>query len=394
MSILLSDRIQAIQPSATMAISAKAAELKAQGIDIISLSAGEPDFNTPKPISDKAIQAIEEGFTHYTAVDGTASLKAAVIQKLALENQLNYQANQVLVSCGVKHSLFNLIAALINPGDEVIIPAPYWVSYADMVQLCGGIPVILETTADKRFKLQPRQLEAAITGKTKLFLINSPSNPTGCAYSKDELSALGQTLLNHPQVVVATDDIYEHIRWADTPFVNILNATPELYDRTLVLNGVSKAYAMTGWRIGYAAGPQTLIAAMKKLQSQSTSNPTSVAQKAAEAALLSGTTYITEMVTAFKARHDYLTKALNELPGVNCMPVDGTFYAFPDVRKAIEAKGLDNDLALAEDLISKARVAGVPGTAFGAPGFIRFSYATSMDNLEKAVGRLSEYLRK
>lgn len=394
MSIHLSDRVQAIQPSATMAISAKAAELKAQGIDIISLSAGEPDFNTPKPISEKAITAIEEGFTHYTAVDGIPSLKAAIQQKLENENQLTYQANQILVSCGVKHSLFNLISALINPGDEVIIPAPYWVSYADMVNLCGGKPVVLETTAENRFKLQPEQLSAAISEKTKLFLINSPSNPTGCAYSKEELAALGQVLLQHPQVVIATDDIYEHIRWENTPFVNILNATPELYEQTVVLNGVSKAYAMTGWRIGFAAGPQPLIAAMKKLQSQSTSNPTSVAQKAAEAAFLSGTTYITDMVSAFKERHDFLTKALNELPGVTCMPVDGTFYAFPDVKEAITAKGLKDDLTLAETLISEAKVAGVPGTAFGAPGFIRFSYATSIDNLEQAVERLADYLSK
>ncbi|MCP5160647.1 MAG: pyridoxal phosphate-dependent aminotransferase [Hahellaceae bacterium] len=393
MDVQLSTRVQQIKPSPTLAVTNKAAELKAAGHDIIGLGAGEPDFDTPQHIKDAAIKAIADGKTKYTAVDGTAGLKKAIIAKFERDNGLKYEPNQILVSCGGKQSFFNLALALLNAGDEVIIPAPYWVSYPDMVIIAEGKPVIIETNQAARFKITAQQLEAAITPKTRLFVINSPSNPSGMAYSKEELSEIAEVLKRNPHVMVATDDMYEPILWTDAPFVNILNVAPELYDRTFVLNGVSKAYSMTGWRIGYAAGPAKVIGAMKKVQSQSTSNPTSISQEAAQAALNGPQACVAEMVTEFKKRHDYLVAALNEIPGVECIPADGTFYAFPSFQKAIEQMdGISDDLEMAEYLLTKAGVALVPGSAFGTPGHMRLSFATSMNALEEAVSRIKKAL--
>ena len=317
------------------------------------------------------------------------ALKNAIIDKLKNDNGLEYQASQILVSCGGKQSFFNLSLALINPGDEVIIPAPYWVSYPDMVAVSDGVPVIVRTSQEQRFKITPEQLEMAITPKTKLVVLNSPSNPTGVAYSRAELEALGEVLKKHPNVLVATDDMYEHILWSDEPFCNILMACPELYERTIVLNGVSKAYSMTGWRIGYAAGPEALIKAMKKVQSQSTSNPTSISQVAAQTALEGSQDCVKEMLVAFKQRHDFVVDALNQIEGVECIPADGTFYAFPSFQKIIDARPeFEDDIALAEFLLNEAGVALVPGSAFGAPGQMRLSFATSMKVLEEAINRI------
>ncbi len=390
MSIKLSTRVQAVKPSPTLAVTARAAAMKAAGKDVVGLGAGEPDFDTPEHIKEAAIEAIRDGFTKYTEVDGTPSLKRAVIAKFKRDNGLEYAPDQVLVSVGGKQSFFNLAQALLDPGDDVIIPAPYWVSYPDMALLAGAQPVFIKTTDEQRFKITAQQLAAAITSKTRLVVINSPSNPTGMAYTSDELAELAEVLVEYPRIVVATDDMYEHIRWdASTPFVNVLNVRPELFDRTVVLNGVSKAYSMTGWRIGYAGGPVELIKAMKKVQSQSTSNPTSIAQVAAEAALNGPQDFIRVMVTAFEERHDFVVDRLNRIPGVSCLPTDGTFYLFPNVQGLIDRlDGIGNDLDLAEYLIEKAGVALVPGSAFGLGGHIRLSIATSMANLEKALERI------
>ena len=391
MSFKLSDRIKAVKPSPTLAINARATEMRAAGRDIVSLGAGEPDFDTPEHIKAAAIKAINQGFTKYTAVDGIPSLKQAIIDKFKRDNDFDYQLNQVLVSCGGKQSFYNLAQALINPGDEVIIPAPYWVSYPDMVLLAGGKPVIVATTQAEKFKMTAEKLRAAITDKTRLLVINSPSNPTGVAYSKEELQQLGAVLDDFPNIIIATDDMYEHILWQPNSFVNILNANPQLYERTMVLNGVSKAYSMTGWRIGYAAGPQDLIAAMRKVQSQSTSNPTSISQVAAEAALTQDQSCIQTMLVEFKKRHDFVVNEINKIPGIDCLNTDGTFYVFPNIEKMLEKlSGVDDDLALAEYLIEKAGVALVPGTAFGCPGHIRISIATSMENLEIALARIKK----
>ncbi|MEJ2686679.1 MAG: pyridoxal phosphate-dependent aminotransferase [Gammaproteobacteria bacterium] len=392
-TVPLSHRVRRIKPSPTLAVTARAAELRAAGHDIIGLGAGEPDFDTPEHIKAAAIRAIETGQTKYTAVDGTPALKQAVIDKFKRENGLSYEADQILVSCGGKQSFYNLAQALLDPGDEVIIPAPYWVSYPDMVRLADAEPVEIYAGIDQQFKVTAHQLEAAITDKTRLFVINSPSNPTGVAYSRAELQALGEVLREHPKILVATDDMYEHILWGDEPFCNIVNACPELCERTFVLNGVSKAYAMTGWRIGYAAGPAPAIQAMKKIQSQSTSNPASISQAAALAALEGDQSCIKTMVEAFKTRHDFVVEALNAMPGVRCQAGDGTFYCFPNVEDAISrVEGVSNDVELAERLLSDAGVALVPGSAFGARGYLRLSFATSMDNLSKAVERLSNFL--
>jgi aspartate aminotransferase len=389
LDIKLSARVQRIKPSPTLAVTALAAQLKAQGRDIIGLGAGEPDFDTPEHIKEAAIAALHAGKTKYTAVDGIPSLKLAIIDKFVRDNGHTFEPDQILVSCGGKHSIFNLLEALLDDGDEVIIPAPYWVSYPDMTLLADGRPVIVPTDQSQGFKMLPEQLEAAITDRTRLLMLNSPSNPTGVAYTREELRALGEVLLRHPHVLVATDDMYEHILFRGQRFCNILMACPELYDRTIVLNGVSKAYSMTGWRIGYAGGPKKLIGAMKKIQSQSTSNPTSIAQAAAEAALKGDQSCVASMCSAFEQRHDYLVKALNEIPGVECITGDGTFYCLPSVRGAMEALGLDSDTAFAERLLEHG-VALVPGSAFGADGHVRISFATSMDNLKQAVARIRQ----
>ncbi|MFN4289396.1 MAG: pyridoxal phosphate-dependent aminotransferase [Permianibacter sp.] len=386
--IRLSNRVQNVKPSPTLAVAARAAELKAQGRNIVGLGTGEPDFDTPEHIKEAAIAAIKRGDTKYTPVGGTPQLKDAIIEKFKRDNGLSYNRKQILVSSGGKQSFFNLCQALLNPGDEVIIPAPYWVSYPDIVIIADGVPVILNTTVEQHLKITPAQLEKAITPKTRLVVINSPSNPSGIAYSSAELKALAEVLLRHPQVMVATDDMYEHILWTNEKFHNILNVCPELYDRTIVLNGVSKAYAMTGWRIGYAAGPANLMTAMDTVQSQSTSNPCSISQAASVAALTGDQGCMVPMVKAFKERHDYLLAALNAIPGVSCLPSDGTFYAFPNVSGLIKALKLKTDLELAEHLINHHDLALVPGSAFGSEGHMRLSYATSMSVLEEAVKRL------
>jgi aspartate aminotransferase len=394
----LSKRVQAIKPSPTLAVTARAAKLKAEGKDIIGLGAGEPDFDTPQHIKDAAIGAIHKGFTKYTAVGGTPSLKAAIIAKFKRDNGLDYIAKQILVSCGGKQSFFNLALAVINPGDEVIVPAPYWVSYPDIVIIAEGKPVIVEAGIEQGFKLTAEQLAAAITPKTKMVVINSPSNPSGAVYTLEDLKALGDVLRAHPQILIATDDMYEHIALTDAKFVNILDACPDLYPRTMVLNGVSKAYAMTGWRIGYAAGPENIITAMENVQSQSTSNPTSISQVAAEAALNGDQECITPMIKAFRERHVFVVNELNTIPGLSCIMAGGAFYAFPDARGAIAtlfAKGTisaPTDIALSEYLLVEAGVAVVPGSAFGSEGYIRLSFATSMDNLTKALERIKKAL--
>ena len=392
MNLQIAQRVQAIKPSPTLAVTARAAEMRAAGHDIIGLGAGEPDFDTPSHIKEAAVEAINKGYTKYTPVDGIAALKQAIIDKFARDNQLTYGMKQVLVSCGGKQSFYNLAQALLNPGDEVIIPAPYWVSYPDIVKLASAEPVIISASIEQGFKITPRQLKTAMTEQTRLFVLNSPSNPTGTHYTPEELAELGAVLRNYPKVMVATDDMYEHILWEGAPFKNIVNVCPDLYDRTFVLNGVSKAYSMTGWRIGYAGGPEKLIQKMKTIQSQSTSNPTSIAQYAALAALEGDQSFTQNMVTTFKQRHDFVLESLRQIEGVECLPCQGTFYIFPDVQGAMARLGIQTDIELGEFLIEKAGVAVVPGSAFGAAGYIRISFATSMENLEKAMERLHKAL--
>jgi aspartate aminotransferase len=393
LEIKLSARVQSVKPSPTLAVTALANQLKAEGRDVIGLGAGEPDFDTPDHIKQAAIEAINRGFTKYTPVDGTTSLKQAVIEKFKRDNDLEYAPDQILVSCGGKQSFYNLAQALLDPGDEVVISAPYWVSYPDMVLLASATPVIIEAGSDQRYKIKAEQLEEAITPRTRLFVINSPSNPSGMAYTRAELEGLAEVLDRHPQVLIATDDMYEHIMWTDEGFANILSVAPDLYGRTIVLNGVSKAYSMTGWRIGYAGGPAPLIKAMKKIQSQSTSNPTSISQVAAEAALKGDQSCIVEMTQAFKERHDFVVGRLNEIPGIRCLSGDGTFYCFPDVSEAIVGlSAVEDDVAFSNYLLDKVGVAVVPGSAFGSPGCVRISYATSMKNLQDALGRIAQAL--
>ncbi|MDH5388609.1 MAG: pyridoxal phosphate-dependent aminotransferase [Gammaproteobacteria bacterium] len=390
MNIKTSDRVQRVKPSPTLAVTALANQLRAQGRDVIGLAAGEPDFGTPDHIKAAAIKAIQDGFTKYTAVDGTAGLKQAIINKFERDNGLAYNPDQILVSTGGKQVIYNMFQALLNAGDEVIIPAPYWVSYPDMVKLADAEPIIVNGDIKQAFKITAEQLEAAITKKTKLFILNSPSNPSGKAYTRDELKALSDVLLKHPQIVILTDDIYEHIIWTAEGFNNILNVCPELQDRTVMLNGVSKAYSMTGWRIGYGAGPADLIKAMKKVQSQSTSNPCSIAQAAAQAALEGDQSFLKTMCDTFKERHDYVLHRLNSMDDVDCLASDGTFYSFPSFHAVIERMDdIENDVQLAEYLLEKAEVAVVPGSAFGSEGHLRLSYATDMGSLEKALTRIA-----
>jgi len=394
---LVAQRLQAIKASPTLAVSAKAAKLKAEGKDVIAMGAGEPDFDTPQFIKDAAIAAINKGLTKYTPAGGTPSLKRAIVAKYKRENALDYTEKQILVSCGGKQTSFNLCMALLNPGDEAIIPAPYWVSYPDMAMMAGGKPVFVFAGVEQGFKITPEQLERAITPKSRLLWINSPSNPTGGVYTADELKALGEVLRKHPQVIIATDDMYEHILLDGSKFVNILNVCPDLYPRTVTMNGVSKAYAMTGWRIGYCGGPAELIEAMDNVQSHSTSNPTSISQYAAEAALTGDQSCIDPMVAAFKERGKVIADGLNRIAGVKCLAPAGAFYAFPDCREAIarlHAAGTiaaPTDMALCDYLLSRPKaVAAVPGSAFGAEGYLRISFATSMENIRKAVERMAE----
>lgn len=391
-SVYISKRVQKVKPSPTLAVTARAAKLKAEGKDIIGLGAGEPDFDTPAHIAEAGIEAIRKGITRYTGVDGTPELKDAIIAKFKRDNELTYTRNQIIVSCGAKQTCFNLCAAVLDPGDECIIPAPYWVSYPDMVLLADGRPVIISAGHEQGFKITPAQLRAAITPRTRLFLINSPSNPTGAAYSKAELQALGKVLSEHPQIVIGSDEMYEHIYWADEPFTSFAQANPHLYDRTVTINGHSKAYAMTGWRIGYCGGPVELVTAMATVQGQSTSNPASMSQWAATVALNGDQNCVADMNKAYKQRHDSLVTGLNRLPGVTCNPGAGTFYAFANVAGAMKTLGFADDNAFAEYLLLQAGVAVVPGSGFGAPGHMRLSFACSMKTLEDALARMAKAL--
>jgi aspartate aminotransferase len=388
----VSRRVQRVKPSPTMAVTARAARLKAQGKDVIGLGAGEPDFDTPVHIAQAGLDAIKSGFTRYTSVDGIDELKDAIIAKFQRDNGLTYERSQILVSSGAKQTLYNLCMGLLDPGDEAVIPAPYWVSYPDMVMLADGHPVMPFAGMNQGYKITPRQLAAAITPKTRLLLLNSPCNPTGAAYTRAELQGLGEVLLEHPRIVIGTDDMYEKIFWEPEAFSSLASAVPALYPRTVTINGVSKAYAMTGWRIGYCGGPKELIAAMSTIQSQSTSNASSISQKAATTALNGDQGCVARMNEAFKARRDYVVRALNALPGISCLPGAGTFYAFADVSRAMTALGCRDDGEFAEILLNDAGVAVVPGSGFGAPGHMRISFACSMETLEKAMERIGRLL--
>ena len=388
----ISKRLKKIKPSATIAISSKAMEMRAAGINVISMSAGEPDFDTPEFIKQAAKDAMDNGMTKYTQVDGLPELKDAIINKFIDDNQLEYQRDNILVSTGAKQTLYNLFQAILDPGDEVIIISPYWVSYPDMVLLADAKPVIVNTYQENDFSINFDEFEDAVNEKTKLVIINSPSNPTGITYNKDDYLAIGTILEEYPDIYVATDDMYEYIYWGEEPFVSFAQACPDLFDRTITINGVSKSYAMTGWRIGYCGGPANIVGAMKKVQSQSTSNPSSISQAATIAALNGPKDEIYGMVEQYKIRHDYLFSALNDIESFIVSPGTGAFYLFPDVKSAIENKGFSDDVEFSEYLIETANVAVVPGSAFGSAGYIRLSYATSLNQIEDAVERISKSL--
>ena len=389
----LSKRISNTKTSATIAMSMKARELKAQGKDIISLSAGEPDFDTPNHIKSAAIESINEGNTKYTPVDGMQQLKTSIIQKFKNENDLEYNHDQILVSAGCKQSIYNLCQATLDKNDEVLIPSPYWVSYPEIVKLSDASPVFIETDSENDFKVTGKMLLNHITDKTRMLLLNSPSNPSGFIYNEHDLKDIGEVLKDYPNIIIASDDIYEHIIFNKKKFINILNVCPNLYDQTVVLNGVSKAYAMTGWRIGYAAGNSKIIGAMKKIQSQSTSCTCSVSQSAAVSALSNGNEEVFKMVTEYQRRSDFLHEELNSIDGIKYKKPDGSFYAFVNVNGLInKLDGIENDYDLAEYFLNNANVAVVPGTAFGSENHVRISFATSMENLKNAVNRIKELL--
>ncbi|MCV6547769.1 MAG: pyridoxal phosphate-dependent aminotransferase [Cohaesibacter sp.] len=392
----IAEQLSRVKPSATIAVTNKARELKAAGRDVIGLGAGEPDFDTPDNIKQAGIDAIARGETKYTAVDGIPELKAAIAAKFKRENGLDYEPAQCYVAPGGKPIIYNAMMATINPGDEVIIPAPYWVSYPDIVLLAGGTPVAVEATLETGFKLQPEQLEAAITDKTKWVIFNSPSNPSGAAYTRDELKALTDVLVKHPHVWVLTDDMYEHLVYDDFEFVTPVQVEPSLKDRTLTMNGVSKAYAMTGWRIGYAAGPLELIAAMRKIQSQSTSNPTSISQWASVEALNGPQDFIAERGAVFKARRDMVVEKLNACEGLTCPTPEGAFYVFPSCagtigKTAPSGKVIETDEDFVTQLLETEGVAVVQGSAFGLAPYFRISYATSTEALEEACARIKRF---
>ena len=388
----ISERVRKVKPSATIAISSKAMEMRSAGINVISMSAGEPDFDTPQHIKDAAKAAMDNGMTKYTQVDGTPELKEAIIKKFRNDNELSYKPENILVSTGAKQTLYNLFQAILGDGDEVIIISPYWVSYPDMVLLADAKPVFVDTFQENNFSLDLNAFSNAINEKTKLVIINSPSNPTGITFSRSDYESIGAILENYPNAYVATDDMYEYIYWGEEPFVSFAQACPALFDRTITINGVSKSYAMTGWRIGYCGGPTDVIGAMKKVQSQSTSNPSSISQAATIAALNGSKDEIYTMVEQYKIRHDYLCSALNAIEGFKTSPGTGAFYLFPDVKNVIEKKGFSDDVELSEYLIESANVAVVPGSAFGSKGYIRLSYATSLENIKEAVERISKSL--
>lgn len=385
---MLSNRVQKVKPSATITISAKAMELRANGIDVISLSAGEPDFDTPEHIKKAAIEAINKGQTKYTQVDGTPELKDAIINKFNRDNNLHYQRDNIIVSTGAKQTLYNLFQSVLEADDEVVIISPYWVSYPDMVILADANPVIMKTHQEDNFEIDMDSFRAVLTDKTKLLILNSPSNPTGITYTKAQYKSMGKILSDYPKVLIATDDMYEHIYWGNEPFTSFAEVCPNLFDRTITINGVSKAYAMTGWRIGYCGAPKTIVQGMKKIQGQSTSNPSSISQVAAIAALNGPHDAVNMMVNEYKKRHDYLCDALNKINGFNTSPGTGAFYLFPDVNNVIESKGFADDIEFSSFLIDQANVAVIPGSAFGAEGCIRISYATSMELLKESIARI------
>ncbi len=389
---ILTERVERVQPSATLTISAKAMALKAQGIDIISLSAGEPDFDTPDHIKDAAIQAIDQGQTKYTPVDGTPELKEAIIDKFSRDNNLSYQKENILVSSGAKQTCFNLFQAVLEDGKEAVIISPYWVSYPDMVLLANGSPVILKTSFKNKFQFKAEDLDAVLTKNTRLIMLNSPSNPTGVTYTKDQYQIIGEVLENYPDVFIATDDMYEHIYWGNDKFCSFAEACPDMFDRTITINGVSKAYAMTGWRIGYCGGPEKIIAAMKKIQGQSTSNASSVSQAAAVVALNGSHQPVYDMAKEYEKRHTFIFNALNSIQGFKTVAATGAFYMFPEVTGVIEGLKMSDDIELSDYLIEKANVAVVPGSAFGAKGHIRLSFATNMKLLKEAVNRIEGVL--
>ena len=388
----ISERVRKVKPSATIAISSKAMEMRSAGINVISMSAGEPDFDTPKHIKDAAKAAMDNGMTKYTQVDGVPELKEAIIKKFRNDNELSYKPENILVSTGAKQTLYNLFQAILGDGDEVIIISPYWVSYPDMVLLADAKPVFVDTFQENNFSLDLNAFSNAINEKKKLVIINSPSNPTGITFTRSDYESIGAILENYPKAYVATDDMYEYIYWGKEPFVSFAQACPALFDRTITINGVSKSYAMTGWRIGYCGGPTDVIGAMKKVQSQSTSNPSSISQAATIAALNGSKDEIYTMVEQYKIRHDYLCSALNAIEGFKTSPGTGAFYLFPDVKNVIEKKGFSDDVELSEYLIESANVAVVPGSAFGSKGYIRLSYATSLESIKEAVERISKSL--
>jgi len=395
--VKLASRIAKIKPSETLAITAKANALRAAGRDIIGFGAGEPDYDTPANIKAAAIKAIEAGFTKYTPVSGTDELKDAIISKLKRDNALDYKRGQVAVSCGAKHTLYNLAQSLFEAGDEVIIPAPYWVSYPDIVVLAGAQPVIVNTQEKDGFKMKPDQLQAAITSRTRALIINSPSNPTGAAYSPEELKAIADILMDK-DILIISDDIYEKIIYAKFPFTNIVTVEPKLKDRTIVVNGVSKAYAMTGWRIGYAAGPEQIIAAVNKIQGQNTSNPASISQKAAVEALNGDQEVVYQMVREFRKRRDIIEQMLNDIPHIRCTSPEGAFYVFPNVSgiygRSFQGKKITNSTELIDYLMDEANVAAVPGAAFGSDDHIRLSYATSLKNIEEGLKRIKNAISR
>ena len=392
MSIRLAQRLQRIRPSATVGITAKAINLREAGRDVISLSAGEPDFATPEHIRAAGIEAIRSGNTKYTALDGAHALKLAIAAKLSGENKLSYEPAQILVTSGAKQACFNACQALLDPGDEVVVPAPYWVSYPEMVRLADAEPVIVHTTAEHEFTMTAGQLAGAITPATRLVILNSPCNPTGAVYLRAQWQALGEVLREHPRVVVLSDEIYEHIYWADEPFTSFANACPDLYDRTLTVNGMSKGYAMSGWRLGYAAGPVALIKAMTTIQGQSTTNACTISQAAARAALNGDQRPVRAMCAEFKERHDAILPRLNSIPGFECRPARGAFYLFPNISEAMRLKGIDDDVVFCEQLLDSAGVAVVPGSAFGAPGHLRISFAASLETLSAALDRIEKFM--
>lgn len=393
MSTILSKRVNKVKPSATLTISAKAMDLRAQGVDVISLSAGEPDFDTPEHIKEAAIHAIQEGQTKYTQVDGTPDLKDAIIQKFERDNNLVYERENIIVSTGAKQTLYNLFQSVLGPGDEVIIISPYWVSYPDMVLLADATPVFIETHQKNNFEVDIGTLTTAVSEKTKLIILNSPSNPTGITYSKDQYYAIGEVLAEHPRILIATDDMYEHIYWGDEPITSFAAVCPDLFDRTITINGVSKSYAMTGWRIGYCGANVDVVKGMKKVQGQSTSNPSSVSQAAALAALNGSSEAVEQMVVEYKKRHDYMCEALNDIDGFKTSPGTGAFYLFPEISQVLDHNGFADDVEFSSFLIDQAKVAVIPGSAFGAKGYIRISYATNIELLKESVRRIKNSLK-